>query len=801
MNHNNKIQTVLTVIFILVILFAIGTVISNGSFQPSLISAYPAPETSPLSQDPYPGPNTNTEPFQPVQNVPTLATTNSQPPDVRIYPSQLLEPTNLGFDPSAALNASPTSPSIPEGWSQLFFDDSPLKNLQWPCDTPFDYSSDGFERYWASSYNYDVSSDAAWPASGGANSVNPSFSNYPSNMYTWFFCGRYDMSSAESLKVKFDAFINIPDPDDYLQIAVGVGSSILWQSERLSDDSSANDWRTFETVPIDDIAGLQEVWIGFLFISDGDGSTGEGVWLDNIEANIYKTPSVCGNLDPGDKGLNIDSHMVQSGDTSILDKVSATGTNWVRFVFKPMPGQTVVDVEDYDFIVDGLCERGVSVVAVVNEETISNIAYTPESPGYRQAFYDEVNMLVDHFDNRVTYWEVWNEPDNFIGGTTVPPYVSPFVYAPLLAGAYDNIKTTNPDARVIYGGLASAWEASRNYFDDTYTVFQLSGIYPFDYLAIHPYTDGRLPQYHGVNPDVYMQAIDPPYDTILDPFLETMASSGQGNKTVWITELGWNSSLGASNAPQCLNHILVYESDQEDFLTKSFDFLFNNVYLWGSTNQTAVEKTIWYQFMDVGIDADLICGPGQPVDAYAWSYGLYNGNLNLKPSWWAFWAYPLDADDISRVHLPLIQNSSGSGTSSVSGNPGTIPALVISSANTTGDVEIIYGFYDGVEQGEPDEYIEIRNNDSYAVQLQDWTLRGRAGVVYTFPYLALQPGQVCRVYTNEYHAQWCGLIIESNSGVWSNLRDVITLSDSAGQVKDSCSYIYQEGTGGISCTE
>ncbi|MCZ7668256.1 MAG: hypothetical protein M5U34_14255 [Chloroflexi bacterium] len=169
--------------------------------------------------------------------------------------------------------------------------------------------------------------------------------------------------------------------------------------------------------------------------------------------------------------------------------------------------------------------------------------------------------------------------------------MSPYVYAPLLAGAYDQIKAANPDAEVMYGGLASAWDASRNYFDDTFTVFQLSGIYPFDYFAIHPYSDGRQPVYHGINPDVYMQNIDPPYDTILDPFLETMNSSGLVNTTIWVTELGWNSSRDADNAAPCISHVLVYETEQEDFLTKGFSFLFNDVHPWGSSSGQAVEKS------------------------------------------------------------------------------------------------------------------------------------------------------------------------------------------------------------------
>ena len=528
------------------------------------------------------------------------------------------------------------------------------------------------------------------------------------------------------------------------------------------------------------------------------------MWLDNIEVSIYRSPVACGDLDPGVKGLNIDSQdprndsvpIIRPGDTSVLDRLDSSTTDWVRFVFKPMEGQTFVNLEDYDFIVDSLCMRDISVIAVVNEETISHLAYSPESPAYRLAFWDEIAMLAEHFENRITYWEVWNEPDNFIGGTDVPPYMSPYVYAPLLAGAYDRIKIANPDAKVMYGGLASAWEASRNYFDNTFTVFQLAGIYPFDYFAIHPYSDGRQPEHHGIDPDVYMQNIDPPYNTILDPFLKTMADSGLGNVTMWVTELGWNSSRDAGNAAPCISHVLVYESEQQDFLKKGFDFLFDNVYLWGSNNQQAVEKVIWYQFMDVGINSYEVC-PGYPPTEYAWSHGIYNGILNPKPSWWAFWAYPLDVNDIRKVYLPAVQRGGSGSTSSQSTIDLTVP--VLSSPETTGDITIIYVHYQGNNSNEPNEFVEIKNNDIRPIQLYHWTLSNVQNETFLLPYLVLQPGQVCRIYTNEYHTQWCGFTLEQEIEVWDNISDTITLKNSTGQTVDSCSYEYQAGVKGVSC--
>ena len=216
MHNNTKAKVALSIMMVLLALLAAEALINSA--PTASISAYPAPD-QPLQLDisvPYPGPSSpNEEPNQPTQ---IYSTSNSQLPQVRIRSSELPEPIDLGFIPPFSENKSLTpSPPVP-GWSQLFFDDTPLKNLEWPCDTTFDYSNDGFERYWASAYNYDVNSDAAWPASGGANAVDPHFNNYPPNMHTKFFCGRHDLSGVDALKISFDAFIDIADPDDYLQI-------------------------------------------------------------------------------------------------------------------------------------------------------------------------------------------------------------------------------------------------------------------------------------------------------------------------------------------------------------------------------------------------------------------------------------------------------------------------------------------------------------------------------------------------------------------------------------------------------
>jgi len=106
----------------------------------------------------------------------------------------------------------------------------------------------------------------------------------------------------------------------------------------------------------------------------------------------------------------------------------------------------------------------------------------------------------------------------------------------------------------------------------------------------------------------------------------------------------------------------------------------------------------------------------------------------------------------------------------------------------TGNVAITSIFYDGTGQNEPDEYVEIKNNDTYPIQLSNWTLRDDANHIFTFPSFVIQPGQVCRVYTNENHPEWCGFNYHSGTAIWNNTGDCGYLRDSANTLKSQLCY-------------
>ena len=107
----------------------------------------------------------------------------------------------------------------------------------------------------------------------------------------------------------------------------------------------------------------------------------------------------------------------------------------------------------------------------------------------------------------------------------------------------------------------------------------------------------------------------------------------------------------------------------------------------------------------------------------------------------------------------------------------------------TGHVTISDIHFEGTGSNEPDEYVEIKNRDSFPIQLQNWTLSNDADHIFTFPSFVIQPDQICRVYTNENHPEWCGFNYGSESEIWNNSGGTAILTDPNGSEVSIVKYI------------
>jgi competence protein ComEC len=147
------------------------------------------------------------------------------------------------------------------------------------------------------------------------------------------------------------------------------------------------------------------------------------------------------------------------------------------------------------------------------------------------------------------------------------------------------------------------------------------------------------------------------------------------------------------------------------------------------------------------------------------------------------------------VYLPLLLRSEPQPTPSPTTPPPTeeptdTPEPTETQPPPPSNIQITYIFYDGVvPYVESDEYAQITNEGNGTVNLEGWRLNaGDPGQDFIFPSYNMQPGQSCRVYTNEYHPESCGFSFGSSKALWNNSGDCGRLYDSGGSLADEYCY-------------
>jgi polysaccharide biosynthesis protein PslG len=161
-------------------------------------------------------------------------------------------------------------------------------------------------------------------------------------------------------------------------------------------------------------------------------------------------------------------------------------------------------------------------------------------PGEVKGFYDCfppqrmedwqecVRQVVTRYRKEIRFWEVWNEEN---GEDFYKPLPDAAQYVGILKTAHDTIKSIDPKAKVVLGGLQmngiipNPWSPVKieNFLQK---IYDAGGRRYFDVVNIHPYvlaTKEQGPAY----------AANLVRDTV-----RVMKKNGDGRKPLWITETG-----------------------------------------------------------------------------------------------------------------------------------------------------------------------------------------------------------------------------------------------------------------------
>jgi hypothetical protein len=295
-----------------------------------------------------------------------------------------------------------------------------------------------------------------------------------------------------------------------------------------------------------------------------------------------------------------------------LDQAQATGAKYVR-VFAL--GSQLHDYATFRGIVTGARARGMGVVFVLTGA--ADGSNTPPDP---TTFANAAGDFASHIatvGGAVAY-EVWNEEDEtqFWGAA-----VDAGRYAAILKAAYPAIKAGDPSAKVLLGPLTG------NNYGFLQQVYAAGAGGSFDAAAVH--TDTAC-------------LVDPPSSYYREngqvarfTFLgfrsvhDVMVANGQGDKPIWMTELGWTTATSTCGRGMWAGQkpAGVSEAQQAANLREAYHCLAGYPY---------VQAGLWFTLKDTN-------SHGDELD----HYGLQRFDGSHKPSWDAFHSVATAGDTLT----------------------------------------------------------------------------------------------------------------------------------------------------------
>jgi polysaccharide biosynthesis protein PslG len=171
-------------------------------------------------------------------------------------------------------------------------------------------------------------------------------------------------------------------------------------------------------------------------------------------------------------------------------------------------------------------------------------------------FKDFVWAMAHRYAGQVSAWEIWNEENlpRFWGGQT-----NPAAYADLLKNGFWAVKSADPGAQVVFGGMS---ESDWQFLEAVYAAAPDIGNF-FDVMGVHPYAPNTSPDYVGIQDGHITKDSFAGYREVR----RVMLAHGT-DKPLYFTEMGWSTTsqpnMGVSQQQQAAYTTLAWKCMQQD---------------------------------------------------------------------------------------------------------------------------------------------------------------------------------------------------------------------------------------------
>ena len=410
--------------------------------------------------------------------------------------------------------------------------------------------------------------------------------------------------------------------------------------------------------------------------------------------------------------------------------------------------------EKYDRIVDLANQYGLElIVRLGNPPTWAradgDARGTFAPPDDPEDLGNFVHAVVERYRGKVTYFQIWNEPNIYPEWGEQP--VDAAGYVKLLQVAYRRAKEANPDCVIISAGLAQTIETGpKNLSDLTY----LQQMYDagvkgyFDIMGVMAYGLWTGPGDHRASPEL---------TNFARPQLirDIMVRNGDADKALWATEIGWNAvpqdfagipTYGRVTLDQQARYaVQAYQRAQEEWPWMGV----MNYWFFKRATDAETGQAFYYfrlvepDFSPLPVYAALRVYANQPAVVYP--------GYHQEDHWALRWSGTWESVQDSQAVLQTMRRSTDTGSSLAFDFQGTDLDLVVHRDEQSGEIQVRL---DG-QTLQPISLRSQRPEHSVRLPLARRLSRGKHSV------------EIITVNSAGTHVDIDGLVVQANTTPWS----------------------------------
>lgn len=263
----------------------------------------------------------------------------------------------------------------------------------------------------------------------------------------------------------------------------------------------------------------------------------------------------------------------------------------------------------YDFRISLNTTNGINVIGMLltTPRWASTNPAVPDyywyEPSNYNDYFDFVRAAVNRWKNQIHVWEIWNEPNHQATWNCLNNCDRAANYARLLHGAYLAVKSADPEARVLIGGLYVHDNTNEGMAFLDRVVAASGGAINFDALSIHTYMPDREPE--SMRPDSVVQN----FQYRLYMVNNWIDAHGGRPGEIWITEDGRSTCTGCP--------FPWSEDEQASHLARMYGI---------AAAAPRVVQFDWFQFEDKF---------NNPAELYG-GMSIVRDNLTAKPAYYSY---------------------------------------------------------------------------------------------------------------------------------------------------------------------